>query len=73
MECVWNTYWRELREYELALAAWEGRAPATASADPFEEMERRLEQEEQQRRVAQEVRLSKPERPKVLHTGESYL
>ncbi|KAK9822684.1 hypothetical protein WJX81_000366 [Elliptochloris bilobata] len=75
VECVWNVYWRELKEYERALAAWEGRTPPAPATDPFEEMERRLEQEDEQRRAeaAQQLRPAKPMRPKVSHTGESYL
>ncbi len=75
VECVWNVYWRELHEYERALAAWEGRAPPQAPADPFAEMERRLEQEEEERRArdTEQPRPPKPDRPKVSHTGESYL
>ena len=76
MECVWNVYWRELHEYERALAAWEGRAQPQPVLDPFEELERRLAQQDEQRKASEaaaQQRPAKPERPKVSLTGESYL
>lgn len=38
-ECVWDTYWADLKAYDREVALREGKAPPL---DPFEELERRL-------------------------------
>ena len=38
-ECVWTTYWDDLKAYEAAMAKAKGIEPPI---DPFEELERRL-------------------------------
>lgn len=46
-ECVWTVYWNNLRDYQIAVAEAQG---FERPLDPFEELEKRLRLEEQQRK-----------------------
>ena len=49
LNCVWEIYRLELDEYNRELAKRQGKPPPKAAADPFAELERKLEEQKRQR------------------------
>ncbi|CAL8470144.1 g9686 [Coccomyxa elongata] len=53
LNCVWEVYRRELAVYNQQLAVQEGRPAPPVVLDPFEELERKIQREKEEREKAE--------------------